>query len=89
MVTEMKEQSGRPQAIEVGGMTSVSSTDRTTEDGMERLNLKEDQDIYTGSSHWVTILEDVGSLLDSQTLVEFLSDRRLDSTPERRAIRRA
>ena len=57
LVTEMREQSGQAEAVTHGRL--VQTSPRTADVGLEKLSLTEGQVVYTGSSHWVTILEDV------------------------------
>ena len=57
-------------------------------DSMGKLSLTDNHAVYIGSSHWVTILEDV-SCLDEKSVVSHLMMMIFsDPTPQRRAVRR-
>lgn len=56
-----------------GSTSAVNQPDRQLTENMGKLNMTGDYAVYTGSTHWITILEDIQSLKD-----ELASDDELD-----------
>ena len=59
LVIEMRD---KMQGVQRPGLSSAVTTGRPASsmaEEMGKLSLTDDQAVYTGSSHWVTILEDV------------------------------
>ena len=61
LVTEMRNQMQSTPSSTVAAAQPVPSSPGSMADDMGKLCLTDDQAVYTGSSQWVTILEDVST----------------------------
>ncbi|CAK7236551.1 hypothetical protein SBRCBS47491_009676 [Sporothrix bragantina] len=77
LVTEMRDQmQSLPGPMALSSIPARSpAVGTTTNDDMGKLSLTDDHVVYTGSSHWVTILEDIQRLKD-----ELSDGQGMDST---------
>lgn len=55
------------------GSRPVTPPHSSLADDMGKLSITDDQAVYTGSSHWVTILEDVSLFTTKQSFIGPLS----------------
>ncbi|KAI1385497.1 fungal-specific transcription factor domain-containing protein [Hypoxylon trugodes] len=76
----------QPQSTHNSSDPSLTPPDNHVVDNMGKLSLTENHTIYTGSSHWVTILEDIRRLKDelSQEYPENPTNPEPDSGPSPR-----
>lgn len=63
LVTEMHNQMQTTPGLEAPAVPATASSPGGIADDMGKLSLTDDQAVYTGSSHWVTILEDVSRVV--------------------------
>lgn len=59
LVTEMRNQMQTAPGLAAPAVPTTANSPSGIADDMGKLSLTDDQAVYTGSSHWVTILEDV------------------------------
>ncbi|KAH7009932.1 hypothetical protein EDB80DRAFT_714107 [Ilyonectria destructans] len=91
LVTEMRDivQSSRqpsgdnasPSEMPVYTEPPLNPSDGHATDDMGKLSLTDDRAVYTGSSHWVTILEDIQCLKDELSEEYSNANTSLESTP--------